>query len=585
MTILPRPRALREIFRAYPNGRTLSRCGRLGAALLFLILARPAFALNLAWDLPVDTTNIVGYNIFQATYSLLNHTTAQAVTDPSVTQVSVLGAMTTYYPLTSLGVGTTFYFRSAAYDAFGTMSALDEETVNVSTAVTLRFIILTPASGTLPPGATQQYLAVALDQNGSTIPAVNFAFSTAYSSVATINASGLATAVAPGSTPIYASSNAVTGSVTSNAALLTVYTPVFTSITLTPAFASILPGAVRQFTAVAKDQNGNAMSGIGFTYNTAYSSVAIINATGLSTGVAAGLTLITAQNGAVTSNSASLSVLTAAPPAVAIAVPANGAVVSGIITISGTASSGLGLSSVEFRLDGGAFILASGTATWSSSLNLTNVANGVHTITARATDLGGNQASVAVGVTVANPVLSAIVLTPLSVGVHVGQAHQFTAVAKDQNGATMGSVVFSYSSLYSTVAVINASGLAVGVAPGADILSASSSAVTGLVTSNAAALTVSVNIIDSVNDIQISNNPLRPALGIRSTTFSNLPPNARLRIYTLSGRLVKDITADVAGIATWDATSSSGEAVASGIYFIHAQANATTRTFKIAVQR
>ncbi len=89
----------------------------------------------------------------------------------------------------------------------------------------------------------------------------------------------------------------------------------------------------------------------------------------------------------------------------------------------------------------------------------------------------------------------------------------------------------------------------------------------------------------SAQEIEISNNPIRPARGITDTTFSNLPANSSLTIYTISGLLVKKLTADSTGVAKWDATNSSGRMVASGVYFVLVRGNGTTKTLKIAVQR
>ncbi|MFA6004597.1 MAG: hypothetical protein WC881_11075, partial [Elusimicrobiota bacterium] len=88
---------------------------------------------------------------------------------------------------------------------------------------------------------------------------------------------------------------------------------------------------------------------------------------------------------------------------------------------------------------------------------------------------------------------------------------------------------------------------------------------------------------DNVALAQIACNPLRP--NCRPMQFKNLPANARLRIYTLTGALVKDLNADAAGQASWDGTNQSGASVASGVYFIFAQGNGTKKTLKIAVER
>lgn len=80
-------------------------------------------------------------------------------------------------------------------------------------------------------------------------------------------------------------------------------------------------------------------------------------------------------------------------------------------------------------------------------------------------------------------------------------------------------------------------------------------------------------------------NPLEPAAGQTTMTFSQLPPNSRLRVYTLSGVLIKDLTADVTGIARWDATNQSGLKVASGVYFVYLQGAGDKRAVKVVVQR
>jgi len=92
----------------------------------------------------------------------------------------------------------------------------------------------------------------------------------------------------------------------------------------------------------------------------------------------------------------------ALPPTVAISSPTSGATVSGTITVSGVASDPLGVSSVQVRVDGGTFSLASGTTSWSFSLDTTSLSNAAHTLTARATDTLGTTANTSVSVNVSN---------------------------------------------------------------------------------------------------------------------------------------------------------------------------------------
>ncbi|HVA66119.1 MAG TPA: hypothetical protein VNK24_04250 [Elusimicrobiota bacterium] len=88
---------------------------------------------------------------------------------------------------------------------------------------------------------------------------------------------------------------------------------------------------------------------------------------------------------------------------------------------------------------------------------------------------------------------------------------------------------------------------------------------------------------NTVATVQIACNPLRP--GCQPLKFKNLPAGARLRIYTLTGALVKDMNSDAKGDASWDGTNQSGAPCATGVYFVFAQGNGTTKTFKAAIQR
>jgi O-glycosyl hydrolase len=72
--------------------------------------------------------------------------------------------------------------------------------------------------------------------------------------------------------------------------------------------------------------------------------------------------------------------------------------------VSGTASSSLSISSVQVAVDSGGFSNASGTNSWSFSLDTTSLSDASHTLTAKATDSSGVTAlSSVVSITVNNP--------------------------------------------------------------------------------------------------------------------------------------------------------------------------------------
>ena len=78
-------------------------------------------------------------------------------------------------------------------------------------------------------------------------------------------------------------------------------------------------------------------------------------------------------------------------PTVSVTAPANGATVSGTVTLTATASDNVGVAGVQFLVDGASRLGSEDTtAPYGVSWNTTTVANGTHTLTAVARDAAGN---------------------------------------------------------------------------------------------------------------------------------------------------------------------------------------------------
>lgn len=92
------------------------------------------------------------------------------------------------------------------------------------------------------------------------------------------------------------------------------------------------------------------------------------------------------------------------PPTVSLTAPTSGSTVSGSsVTVSATASDNVGVSGVQFLLDGANLGTEDTTSPYSVIWNTTTATNGSHTLTARARDAAGNQTtSSAITVTVSN---------------------------------------------------------------------------------------------------------------------------------------------------------------------------------------
>lgn len=164
-------------------------------------------------------------------------------------------------------------------------------------------IIVAPSSASLALGGTQQFSATVLFSDGSTSDVSTQAtWTSSDTSVATIDASGLATGLASGLTNITAN----LGPLTSNTVALSVANPL-ASIAITPASASLEVGQTQQFSATGTYQNGaTADLTSAVAWASSDESVATIDASGLANALAAGSTSIRASLDSVASNEASL---------------------------------------------------------------------------------------------------------------------------------------------------------------------------------------------------------------------------------------------------------------------------------------
>jgi len=92
-------------------------------------------------------------------------------------------------------------------------------------------------------------------------------------------------------------------------------------------------------------------------------------------------------------------------PTVSINSPGNGATVSGTISVQGSAADNVGVTSIQFSVDG-VVVASAASSPFSFSLNTANYTNGSHSLKVTASDAAGNTGSASVGVTVNNVVVS-----------------------------------------------------------------------------------------------------------------------------------------------------------------------------------
>ncbi len=162
-------------------------------------------------------------------------------------------------------------------------------------------VSISPTDTSIQPGNTQQFSTTGTFSNGSTSDVTGqTSWASSSPSVATIDANGLATGVAFGTTTISANCQCYKKS---TSLLVSSQTVSLTSIAVTPSNPTISSGRTQQFTATGTYSN-NTTSVItnSVTWTSSNTSVATINSSGLATGVSVGNATITATSGSVSGN-------------------------------------------------------------------------------------------------------------------------------------------------------------------------------------------------------------------------------------------------------------------------------------------
>jgi len=371
------------------------------------------------------------------------------VLDATFTWASSDDAVATADPVTGLVTAVTTGVATITATAQGVTGA-----ATLTVALGGLSVEITPTSATIPAlNATRQFTATARDGNGTVLTDAVFTWATADPAVASVDAAGLATGLAEGTTTV----SAETGGVTATADLTVA---IVTTIDVAPATATLgARGATQSFTATARDAAGDPVADVLFTWASGDAGIATVDpATGLATAVANGTTTIQATAGDA-SGSATLTVAQAAttievtPASVtltalgatqqfnAIVRDANGNPVDAAVAWS---TSDAAVASVD-PTTGLATAVATGEAI------ITAQAGGLTTTAQLLVAPGG----LTVEITPTSATLTAL-----------GATQQFTAVARDGNGAVLSDATVVWATRDPTVLSADQTGLATAAGEG-----------------------------------------------------------------------------------------------------------------------
>jgi uncharacterized protein YjdB len=402
---------------------------------------------------------------------------------------------------------------------------------NLTASPALVSIAVTPAAQSVLVNATQQFTATATyaDSSHADISST-VTWSSSDTTLATVNAAGLATGIAAGNITVQATLGSIHGSTT-----LTV-NPILVSLTVTAPDLTIDINTTAQFTATGNFSDGSAQDYTQLVSWSAPGPVASIDNTGLATGLSIGTATVTANVGSI-SGSASLQVT--APTLLSILVsPLNSSVPLGIsqtFTATGVFSNG---DSQDLAA-----------AVWASS-DSTKVpidsSGSAQTLGAATVTISATYGSItgSTSFTVLPAALVSIALNPSNSSIALGTTVPLMPVGTFTDGSTQTLSPVLWNSDDPTVAfvAVNGTGLVSGNAIGLANISATSGSITG-----STSVTVTPAVISSI------------AVTPTSVTI----PAGTTQQFTAMATFTDSSLQDVSSLATWSSSSGSVATVSS----------------------
>lgn len=354
------------------------------------------------------------------------------------------------------------------------------------TEVVVASVEVTPAGQVLTAlGGTLQLAAVAKDAQGTTLSGKTFSWTSSATDVATVNASGVVTAVGNGTATIRATTDDVSGSVT----VKVQQEPAQLSIRTQPSGAASGQPFVSQPAIEVQDANGNVV--------TIDNETVVTAALAQGPGTLGGTLTATAAQGVatftdleITGTVGDYSITFAAPsldPATSGLFPVSPGAIA-VITLTPVADTLLALgdvtqlTAVATDVSGNTvadakFAWATGDATVATvdaAGVVTAIGNGEVIITATADNVTAGTT-----VTVAQAVTRVEVTPSIDTLASIGDTLRFAATAFDKNDSTVAEARFLWLSSNHNVAIVDTAGLATSTAEGAVAITAAAQGVPG----------------------------------------------------------------------------------------------------------
>lgn len=380
-------------------------------------------------------------------------------------------------------------------------------------------VTVNPATASLGAlEATLQLSAEVRDQNAQAMTGAAVAWSSDDAAITTVDASGLVTAVGKGTAIVTATAGSASGTATVTVA------QIVAAVTVSPGADTLVASDTLRLSAAVADANGHPVVGAEFSWMSGDTAVAVVDATGLVTGVGAGQVEITATSSGVMGRA----VLTVLAP-----VPTIVAVTPDTVALSAIEQTIQLTSEVRDQLGR---VMADAPLSWSSADTLVARVDSAGLVTAAG--VGATMVTAAAGeasgtalVTVTQATGSVVVSPPADT-IGTGDTLRLAAEAYDANGHPVTGAQFSWSSSDASVATVDSAGLVQGQSEGTATITAASgdargtSAITVRNPDDRAALVALYHATDGPNwvnsDNWLTDAPLREWYGVHTDGFGRV---------------------------------------------------------------
>jgi uncharacterized protein YjdB len=418
---------------------------------------------------------------YQKTYTAaVFDSTGAELTGRAVTWSSTDPAIATIDPATGIVTGVSVGVTTLT----ATSEGITDQAIIAVTLSPVDSVQVSPDSTEIRVGGATTYAASVFDSTGVALTGRTVTWSILDAGVASIDpATGEVTGLTPGVTTVTATSEGITDD-----AILTVSPVPVDSVLVSPDSTEIRVGGTTAYTAATFDSIGGALLGREVTWSTADPAIATVDpATGVVTGVDAGVTTVIATSEGIT-DSAIIAV--SLRPVDSVLVSPD----SADVAVGGSTAYGAAV------FDSTGAELTGRSVTWSSANPaiatvdeatgvVTGVSVGLTTLTATSEGITDDAI-----VTVSQVPVDSVLVSPDSVEVRIGYTKTFTAQTFDATGGLLAGRDLTWASTDPAIATVDpATGVVTGVATGTTTITATSEGVT-----DAAIVSVSPPLVATV---------------------------------------------------------------------------------------